>query len=57
MAPAVEQTSSLKRDEAPAPVDTAALVRNLVQPPASQAQVAQAQIPQTRVPQAPAKSE
>ena len=57
MAPAVEQTSSLKRDEAPAPVDTAALVRNLVQAPASQAQVAQAQIPQTRVSQAPAKSE
>ncbi|MBR1129668.1 flagellar basal body P-ring formation chaperone FlgA [Bradyrhizobium iriomotense] len=62
MAPAVEQTSSLKRDEAPAPVDTAALVRNLVQAPASpaqaaQAQVAQAQIPQARVSQAPAKSE
>ncbi|WFU75824.1 flagellar basal body P-ring formation chaperone FlgA [Bradyrhizobium sp. CB2312] len=57
MAPAVEQTSSLKRDEAPAPVDTAALVRNLVQAPASQAQIAQAQIPQTRVSQAPAKSE
>ncbi len=57
MAPAVEQTSSLKRDEAPAPVDTAALVRNLVQAPASPAQVAQAQIPQVRVSQAPAKSE
>ncbi|MBB4368583.1 flagella basal body P-ring formation protein FlgA [Bradyrhizobium sp. cir1] len=62
MAPAVEQTSSLKRDEAPAPVDTAALVRSLVQAPASpaqatQAQVAQAQIPQARVSQAPAKSE
>ncbi len=52
MPAAVEQTSSLKRDEAPAPVDTAALVRNLVQTPASPAQIAQAQIPQ-----APAKSE
>jgi len=57
MAAAVEQTSSLKRDEAPAPVNTDALVRNLVVPPASSAQVAQAQIPQTRVSQAPAKSE
>jgi len=57
MAPAVEQTSSLKRDEAPAPVDTAALLRSLVQAPASPAQIAQAQIPQTRVSQAPAKSE
>lgn len=57
MAAAVEQTSSLKRDEAPAPVNTDALVRNLVQAPASPAQVAQAQIPQTRVSQAPAKSE
>ncbi|MGY4623142.1 flagellar basal body P-ring formation chaperone FlgA [Bradyrhizobium sp. USDA 4486] len=67
MAPAVEQTSSLKRDEAPAPVDTAALVRNLVQAPAAQAQVAQVQIPQVQIPQvqipqarisqAPAKSE
>ncbi|MBB4258939.1 flagella basal body P-ring formation protein FlgA [Bradyrhizobium sp. CIR3A] len=55
MAPAVEQTSSLKRDEAPAPVDTAALVRNLVQAPASPAQIAQAQIPQARVSQAQAK--
>jgi flagellar basal body P-ring formation protein FlgA len=54
---AVEQTSSLKRDEAPAPVDTAALLRNLVQAPASPAQVAQAQTPQVRVSQAPAKSE
>ncbi|BAL75631.1 flagellar basal body P-ring formation chaperone FlgA [Bradyrhizobium cosmicum] len=54
---AVEQTSSLKRDEAPAPVDTAALLRNLVQAPASPAQIAQAQIPQVRVTQAPAKSE
>lgn len=53
----VEQTSSLKRDEAPAPVDTAALLRNLVQAPASPAQIAQAQIPQVRVTQAPAKSE
>jgi flagella basal body P-ring formation protein FlgA len=57
MAPAVEQTSSLKRDEAPAPVDTAALVRNLVQAPASPAQIAQAQIPQVQASQAPAKSE
>ncbi|SCB53940.1 flagella basal body P-ring formation protein FlgA [Bradyrhizobium shewense] len=55
MAPAVEQTSSLKRDEAPAPVDTAALVRNLVQAPASPAQIAEAQIPQARVSQAQAK--
>lgn len=57
MPPAVEQTSSLKRDEAPAPVDTAALVRGLVQAPASPAQVAQAQFPQVRISQAPAKSE
>lgn len=57
MPAAVEQTSSLKRDEAPAPVDTAALVRNLVQAPASPAQIAQAQIPQVRVSQAPANSE
>jgi len=57
MAAAVEQTSSLKRDEAPAPVDTAALLRNLVQAPASPGQIAQAQIPQARVSQAPAKSE
>ncbi|MBR0973726.1 flagellar basal body P-ring formation chaperone FlgA [Bradyrhizobium japonicum] len=57
MPAAVEQTSSLKRDEAPAPIDTAALVRNLVQAPASAAQIAQAQIPQVRVSQAPAKSE
>jgi flagellar basal body P-ring formation protein FlgA len=57
MPAAVEQTSSLKRDEAPAPVDTAALVRNLVQAPAAPAQIAQAQIPQVRVSQAPAKSE
>lgn len=57
MAAAVEQTSSLKRDEAPAPVDTAALVRNLVQAPTSPGQVAQVQIPQVRVSQAPAKSE
>jgi flagella basal body P-ring formation protein FlgA len=57
MPAAVEQTSSLKRDEAPAPIDTAALIRNLVQAPASPAQVAQAQIPQARVSQAPAKSE
>lgn len=57
MAPAVGQTSSLQRDEAPAPVDTAALLRNLVQAPASPAQIAQAQIPQVRASQAPAKSE
>lgn len=57
MPAAVEQTSSLKRDEAPAPVNTDALVRNLVQAPTSPAQVAQAQIPQTRVSPAPAKSE
>ncbi|QOZ44191.1 flagella basal body P-ring formation protein FlgA [Bradyrhizobium sp. CCBAU 53340] len=55
MAPAVEQTSSLKREEAPAPVDTAALLRNLVQAPASPAQIAEAQIPQARVSQAQAK--
>ena len=55
MAPAVEQTSLLKRDEAPAPVDTAALLRNLVQAPASPAQIAEAQIPQARVSQAQAK--
>lgn len=55
MAPAVEQTSSLKRDEAPAPVDTAALLRNLVQAPASPAQIAEAQIPQARLSQAQAK--
>lgn len=57
MPAAVEQTSSLRRDEAPAPVNTDALVRNLVQAPASPAQVAQAQIPQVRASQAPAKSE
>ena len=56
MPAAVEQTSSLRRDEAPAPVDTAALLRNLVQAPAP-AQIAQAQIPQARLSQAPAKSE
>lgn len=55
MAPAVEQTSSIKRDEAPAPVDTAALLRNLVQAPASPAQTAEAQIPQARISQAQAK--
>ncbi|MFK4506169.1 flagellar basal body P-ring formation protein FlgA [Bradyrhizobium daqingense] len=54
MAPAVEQTSSLKRDEVPA---AAALAQSLVQAPASAAHVAQAQIPQVRVSQAPAKSE
>ena len=51
----VEQTSSVKRDEAPAPVDTAALLRNLVQAPASPGQIAEAQIPQARVSQAQAK--
>ncbi|RXH42697.1 flagellar basal body P-ring formation chaperone FlgA [Bradyrhizobium zhanjiangense] len=54
MAPAVEQTSSLKRDDVPA---AAALARSLIQAPASPAQIAQAQIPQVRVSQAPAKSE
>jgi flagella basal body P-ring formation protein FlgA len=63
MAPAVEQTSSLKRDEAPAPAAAAAaLARSLVEAPASpaqiaQAQISQAQIPQVRLSQAPAKSE
>lgn len=57
MPAAVEQTSALKRDAAPAPVNTDALVRNLVQVPAPPAQIAQAQIPQARVSQAPAKSE
>jgi len=51
----VEQTSSVKRDEAPAPVDTAALLRNLVQAPASPGQIAESQIPQARVSQAQAK--
>jgi flagella basal body P-ring formation protein FlgA len=55
MEAAVEQTSSLRRDEAPAPVDTAALLRNLVQAPASPGQIADAQIPQARVSQAQAK--
>ncbi|MBR0904424.1 flagellar basal body P-ring formation chaperone FlgA [Bradyrhizobium liaoningense] len=54
MAPAVEQTSSLKRDEVPA---AAALAQSLIQAPAPGAHVAQAQIPQVRVSQAPAKSE
>ncbi|OKO79459.1 flagellar basal body P-ring biosynthesis protein FlgA [Bradyrhizobium sp. NAS80.1] len=53
MAPAVEQTSSIKRDETPA----AALARSLVEAPLSPAQIAQAQIPQVHVSQAPAKSE
>lgn len=52
MAPAVDQTSSLKRDEAPAPVDAAALLRSVVQSPA---QIAEAQIPQARISQAQAK--
>ncbi|MBW7963422.1 flagellar basal body P-ring formation chaperone FlgA [Bradyrhizobium sp. BR 10261] len=55
MEPAVEQTSSLKRDDAPAPVDTAALLRNLVQTPNSPGQIAEAQIPQARASQAQAK--
>lgn len=59
MAPTVEQTSSVKRDDVPA---AAALAQSLVQPPASaaqiaQAQIAQAQLPQARLSQAPAKSE
>lgn len=54
MAPVVEQTSSLRRDEVPA---AAALAQSLIQSPASAAHVAQAQIPQVRVSQAPAKSE
>ncbi|WP_439361257.1 flagellar basal body P-ring formation chaperone FlgA [Bradyrhizobium sp. DASA03007] len=54
MAPAVEQTSSLKRDDVPA---AAALAQSPIQAPASPAQIAQAQIPQVRVSQAPAKSE
>ncbi|MDA9489899.1 flagellar basal body P-ring formation chaperone FlgA [Bradyrhizobium sp. CCBAU 11361] len=58
MAPAVEQTSSLKRDEVPAPAAAAAaLAQSLIQAPASPAQIAQAQIPQARISQAPAKSE
>ena len=58
MAPAVEQTSSLKRDETPAPAAAAAaLAQSLIQAPTSPAQIAQAQIPQARVSQAPAKSE
>ncbi|MDA9545064.1 flagellar basal body P-ring biosynthesis protein FlgA [Bradyrhizobium sp. CCBAU 45321] len=54
MAPAVEQTSSVKRDAVPA---AAALAQSLVQAPASAAEIAQAQIPQVRLSQAPAKSE
>ena len=58
MAPAVERTSSLKRDETPAPAAAAAaLAQSLIQAPTSPAQIAQAQIPQARVSQAPAKSE
>ncbi|KRP86309.1 flagellar biosynthesis protein FlgA [Bradyrhizobium yuanmingense] len=53
MAPAVEQTSSIKRDEVPA---AAALAQNLIQP-ANPAQIAQAQLSQARLSQAPAKSE
>ncbi|MEY9111182.1 flagella basal body P-ring formation protein FlgA [Bradyrhizobium yuanmingense] len=54
MAPAVEQTSSVKRDPVPA---ADALAQSLVQAPASAAEIAQAQIPQVRLSQAPAKSE
>ncbi|MEY9753769.1 flagellar basal body P-ring formation chaperone FlgA [Bradyrhizobium yuanmingense] len=54
MAPAVEQTSSVKRDPVPG---AAALAQSLVQAPASAAEIAQAQIPQVRLSQAPAKSE
>jgi flagella basal body P-ring formation protein FlgA len=54
MAPAVEQTSSIKRDEVPA---AAALAQSLIQAPAPAAHIAQAQIPQVRASQAPAKSE
>ncbi|MBR0957414.1 flagellar basal body P-ring formation chaperone FlgA [Bradyrhizobium japonicum] len=54
MAPAVEQTSSIKRDDVPA---AAALAQSLIQTPASPAQIAQAQIPPVRLSQAPAKSE
>jgi flagella basal body P-ring formation protein FlgA len=59
MPAAVEQTSSLKRDETPDPAAAAAaaLAQSLIQTPASPAQIAQAQIPQVRVSQAPAKSE
>ncbi|MDF0518470.1 flagellar basal body P-ring formation chaperone FlgA [Bradyrhizobium yuanmingense] len=53
MAPAVEQTSSIKRDEVPA---AAALAQSLIQP-ANPAQIAQAQLPQARLSHAPAKSE
>ncbi|MDA9497878.1 flagellar basal body P-ring formation chaperone FlgA [Bradyrhizobium sp. CCBAU 11357] len=52
MAPAVEQTSSVKRDNVPA---AAALAQSLIQTPT--AEIAQAQIPQVRLSQAPAKSE
>ncbi|MDD1523141.1 flagellar basal body P-ring formation protein FlgA [Bradyrhizobium sp. WBAH42] len=51
-APAVEQTSSVKRDNVPA---AAALAQSLIQTPT--AEIAQAQIPQVRLSQAPAKSE
>ncbi|WP_025037385.1 flagellar basal body P-ring formation chaperone FlgA [Bradyrhizobium sp. DOA9] len=57
MAPAVEQTSSVRRDNVPA---AAALAQSLVQTPTAeiaQAQIPQAQIPQVRLSQAPAKSE
>ena len=54
MAPAVEQTSSVKRDAVPA---AAALAQSLIQAPASAAEIAQARIPQVRLSQAPAKSE
>jgi flagella basal body P-ring formation protein FlgA len=59
MTPAIEQTSSIKRDDVP---PAAALAQSLIQTPASAAQIAQAQIPQAQIPQvrpsqAPAKSE
>ncbi|MBH5370618.1 flagellar basal body P-ring formation chaperone FlgA [Bradyrhizobium glycinis] len=54
MAPAVEQTSSVKRDNVPA---AAALAQSLIQTPAPAAEIAQARIPQVRLSQAPAKSE
>jgi flagella basal body P-ring formation protein FlgA len=52
MAPAVEQTSSVRRDAVPA---AAALAQSLIQTPT--AEIAEARIPQVRLSQAPAKSE
>ncbi|MFT4121507.1 flagellar basal body P-ring formation chaperone FlgA [Bradyrhizobium sp.] len=54
MAPAVEQTSSIKHEDVP---PAAALAQSLIQTPAPSARVAQAQIPQAQVSPAPAKSE